>query len=61
LFEADLTRVLAHRERHAADYEPRGARLTLSAYSISACARALRAHPEVNAHFTKMRWKRAQS
>ncbi len=51
LFEADLTRVLAHRSRHAADYETRGARLTLTAYFISACVRALRAHREVNATF----------
>jgi 2-oxoglutarate dehydrogenase E2 component (dihydrolipoamide succinyltransferase) len=51
LFEADLTRVLAHRARHAADYESRGARLTLTAYFVSACVRALRAHPEVNATF----------
>jgi 2-oxoglutarate dehydrogenase E2 component (dihydrolipoamide succinyltransferase) len=51
LFEADLTRVLAHRLHHAADYEARGARLTLTAYFISACVRALRAHPEVNATF----------
>jgi 2-oxoglutarate dehydrogenase E2 component (dihydrolipoamide succinyltransferase) len=51
LFEADLTRVLAHRARHATDYESRGARLTLTAYFLSACVRALRAHPEVNATF----------
>ena len=51
LFEADLTRVLAHRARHAADYEARGARLTLTAYFISACARALRVHRELNATF----------
>jgi 2-oxoglutarate dehydrogenase E2 component (dihydrolipoamide succinyltransferase) len=51
LFEADLTRVLAHRARHTANYESRGARLTLTAYFISACVRALRAHPEVNATF----------
>jgi 2-oxoglutarate dehydrogenase E2 component (dihydrolipoamide succinyltransferase) len=51
LFEADLTQVLAHRARHAADYESRGARLTLTAYFVSACARALRAHGEVNATF----------
>ena len=51
LFEADLTRVLAHRARHAADYESRGARLTLTAYFVSACAQALRAHREVNATF----------
>jgi 2-oxoglutarate dehydrogenase E2 component (dihydrolipoamide succinyltransferase) len=51
LFEADLTQVLAHRARHAAGYESRGARLTLTAYFVSACARALRAHREVNATF----------
>jgi 2-oxoglutarate dehydrogenase E2 component (dihydrolipoamide succinyltransferase) len=51
LFEADLTRVLAHRSRYAADYESRGARLTLTAYFISACAQALRAHREINSTF----------
>jgi len=51
LFEADLTRVLVHRSRHAADYESRGARLTLTAYFISACAQTLRAHREVNSTF----------
>ena len=51
LFDADLTRVLAHRARHAADYESRGVRLTLTAYFISACARALQAEREVNATF----------
>ena len=51
LFEADLTTVLAHRTRHAADFGSRGARLTLTAYFVSACARALSTHPEVNATF----------
>jgi len=51
LFEADLTRVLAHRARHGADYASRGARLTLTAYFISACARALSVHREVNATY----------
>jgi 2-oxoglutarate dehydrogenase E2 component (dihydrolipoamide succinyltransferase) len=51
LFEADLTRVLKHRALHAKSYEARGARLTLTAYFISACVRALRVHPEVNATF----------
>src|SRR5258708_15610117 len=50
-FEADLTRVLAHRARHAAEFESRGARLTLTAYFVSACVQALRAHREVNATF----------
>jgi 2-oxoglutarate dehydrogenase E2 component (dihydrolipoamide succinyltransferase) len=52
LFEADLTRVLRHRSLHAKSFEARGTRLTLTVYFISACARALRAHPEVNATFT---------
>jgi 2-oxoglutarate dehydrogenase E2 component (dihydrolipoamide succinyltransferase) len=51
LFEADLTRVLKHRASHAKSYESRGARLTLTVYFISACVRALRMHPEVNATF----------
>jgi len=51
LFDADLTRVLAHRARHATDYESRGVRLTLTAYFIRACARALQAEREVNATF----------
>ncbi|HZE43433.1 MAG TPA: 2-oxo acid dehydrogenase subunit E2 [Steroidobacteraceae bacterium] len=51
LFEADLTRVLKHRSLHAKSFESRGTRLTLTVYFIRACARALRAHPEVNATF----------
>jgi len=51
VFEADLSRVLKHRALHAKSYESRGARLTLTVYFISACARALRAHKEVNATF----------
>jgi 2-oxoglutarate dehydrogenase E2 component (dihydrolipoamide succinyltransferase) len=51
VFEADLSRVLKHRALHAKGYELRGARLTLTVYFISACVRALRAHPEVNATF----------
>jgi 2-oxoglutarate dehydrogenase E2 component (dihydrolipoamide succinyltransferase) len=51
LFEADLSRVLKHRALHAKSFESRGARLTLTVYFISACVRALRAHPEVNATF----------
>jgi 2-oxoglutarate dehydrogenase E2 component (dihydrolipoamide succinyltransferase) len=51
LFEADLGRVLKHRALQAKSFESRGARLTLTAYFISACVRALRAHPEVNATY----------
>ncbi|HUE11290.1 MAG TPA: 2-oxo acid dehydrogenase subunit E2 [Steroidobacteraceae bacterium] len=51
LFEADLTRVLAHRKRHMNEFEQQGVRLTLTAYFVAAAARALREHPEVNASF----------
>jgi 2-oxoglutarate dehydrogenase E2 component (dihydrolipoamide succinyltransferase) len=51
LFEADLTRVQAHRARHATEYERQGIRLTLTAYFVAACARALIAHPSVNATY----------
>ncbi len=51
LFEADLTRVQAHRLRNAAEYEREGLRLTYTAYFVAACARALLAHPSVNATF----------
>jgi len=51
LFEADLTRVLAHRRANAAAFEREGVRLTLTAYFIAACARALHAHPAVNATY----------
>jgi len=51
LFEADLSRVLTHRSGHRAEFERQGARLTLTAYFVAACARALRAHRQVNASF----------
>jgi len=53
LFEADLTRVQAHRARNVAEHERQGTRLTYTAYFIAACARALIAHPSVNATFHK--------
>ncbi|HLZ99925.1 MAG TPA: 2-oxo acid dehydrogenase subunit E2, partial [Steroidobacteraceae bacterium] len=51
LFEADLTRVLAHRARCAGSFEAREVHLTLTAYFIVACARALLAHPQLNSTF----------
>jgi len=51
LFEADLTRVQAHRALHSREFERQGGRLTLTAYFVAACARALQSHPSVNATF----------
>lgn len=52
VFEADLGAVLAHRVRHRADFERRGAPLTLTAYFLAACVDAVRAVPEANARWT---------
>lgn len=51
VFEADLSRVVAHRARHMQDFEARGAKLTYTAYFVCAAARALIAVPEVNSRF----------
>ncbi len=53
VFEADLSRIVAHRERHKAAYEQEGLRLTFTAYFVEAVAQTLRKHPFVNATFTE--------
>ncbi|HEX9139785.1 MAG TPA: 2-oxo acid dehydrogenase subunit E2 [Steroidobacteraceae bacterium] len=52
LFEVDLVAVLAHRAQHQADFERRGAPLTLTAYFLAACVDGLRAVPELNSRWT---------
>jgi pyruvate/2-oxoglutarate dehydrogenase complex dihydrolipoamide acyltransferase (E2) component len=52
VMEADLSRVVAHRAAHAAEFERDGVRLTYSAYFAYASAQALKAIPLVNASFT---------
>jgi 2-oxoglutarate dehydrogenase E2 component (dihydrolipoamide succinyltransferase) len=52
VFEADLSAVLAHRAGHRADFERRGASLTLTAYFLAACVDGIRAVPEVNSRWT---------
>jgi 2-oxoglutarate dehydrogenase E2 component (dihydrolipoamide succinyltransferase) len=52
VFEADMSAVLAHRARHRADFETRGANLTLTAYFLAACVDAIRAVPEANSRWT---------
>ncbi len=51
VFEADLGRVLKHRKQHVAAFEREGIKLTLTAYMVAACARALESNPEVNSTF----------
>jgi 2-oxoglutarate dehydrogenase E2 component (dihydrolipoamide succinyltransferase) len=52
IFEVDLGAVLAHRAKHRADFEQRGASLTLTAYFLAACVDAIREVPEANSRWT---------
>jgi 2-oxoglutarate dehydrogenase E2 component (dihydrolipoamide succinyltransferase) len=51
VFEADVTRVLAHRNRYAPQFLRDGVHLTLTAYFVAAAVAGLRAVPEVNSTF----------
>jgi 2-oxoglutarate dehydrogenase E2 component (dihydrolipoamide succinyltransferase) len=53
IFDVDLSAVLAHRARHRAEFEQRGASLTLTAYFLVACAAAIRDVPEVNSRWSE--------
>lgn len=53
VFEVDLGAVLAHRAKHRADFEQRGASLTLTAYFLAACVDAIREVPEANSRWTE--------
>lgn len=51
VFDADLSNVVAHREKFKNDFELRGARLTFTAYFVKAAVEAIRAVPEANARW----------
>jgi len=51
VFEADMSAVIAHRSRNRADFEARGAALTLSAYFVAAAVDAIRIVPEANSRW----------
>lgn len=48
VFDCDMSRVVAHRQRHKDDYFRRGAKLTFTAYFVYACVEACRHVPAVN-------------
>ncbi len=52
VFEVDMSAVLAHRAAHRAQFEQRGASLTLTAYFLAACVAAIREVPEANSRWT---------
>jgi 2-oxoglutarate dehydrogenase E2 component (dihydrolipoamide succinyltransferase) len=51
VFQADVGRVLKHRERHVEAFARECVKLTLTAYFVAAAARAVQALPEVNSTF----------
>lgn len=52
VMEADLSRVVAHRKAHQAQFAQQGAKLTYTAYLAAAAIAALKAFPMVNSSFT---------
>jgi 2-oxoglutarate dehydrogenase E2 component (dihydrolipoamide succinyltransferase) len=52
VFDANLSAVLAHRERNREDFAQRGAPLTLTAYFLQAAVAAIRAVPEANSRWS---------
>jgi 2-oxoglutarate dehydrogenase E2 component (dihydrolipoamide succinyltransferase) len=52
IMEADLSRVVAHRQANKAEFERSGSNLTFTAYFVAAAAAALRAFPLVNSSWT---------
>ncbi len=51
--EADMTRVTAHQQAHAAEFAKQGVRLTFTAYLVQAVVAGLKAWPIVNATYTE--------
>ncbi len=52
VFEVDMGRVIAHRDRYRGSFEQQGIRLTVTAYIVQAVATALRRVPALNTRFT---------
>jgi len=53
VFEADMSAVLRHREKHRDSYAREGVPLTLTAYFLQACVPAIRAVPQINSRWTE--------
>jgi 2-oxoglutarate dehydrogenase E2 component (dihydrolipoamide succinyltransferase) len=51
VFDADLTKIVAHRDANKVDFEKRGAKLTYTAYFVKATVAALKAVPEANSRW----------
>ena len=53
VFEADMSKVVAHRSIHKDSFARDGAKLTFTAYFVAATAQALSAFPKVNSSWTE--------
>lgn len=51
VFEADMSAVIRHRKTRKAEYAQKGAKLTMTAYIVQACVKALQEVPEINSRF----------
>jgi 2-oxoisovalerate dehydrogenase E2 component (dihydrolipoyl transacylase) len=51
VFEVDVSRIMAHRERRKAEFERQGVKLTFTPYFVQATVAALQAVPSVNASY----------
>lgn len=52
VFEVDFSRVFAHRKANKSSFAKDGAKLTFTAYIVSAIAQALKQHPMVNSSWS---------
>jgi 2-oxoglutarate dehydrogenase E2 component (dihydrolipoamide succinyltransferase) len=53
VFEVDVSRIVAHRERRKAEFERQGVKLTFTPYFVQAAVVALRAVPPVNGSYAE--------
>nr|MDP9414953.1 2-oxo acid dehydrogenase subunit E2 [Pseudomonadota bacterium] len=51
VFEADFSAIIAHRNRHKAEFARRGVKLTYTAYLVAAAADAMRVAPAINSRW----------
>lgn len=52
VFEVDMSRVMAHRDAHKAEFASQGLKLTVTPYLVEAVVAALKAYPQLNASFS---------
>ena len=51
VFDADLSRMIAHRDEHKSEFQSRGVKLTYTAYFVKATIEALKEVPEANSRW----------